>query len=99
MLIPKTVALFTCQQPANGNEREQTGGNTESPVFPLPVLLAANAKGAEILTRVRGMSEADAVRTMHAYVVAVGGQTCPQQVADLLRRYPAQAALGAGCPR
>ena len=62
--------------------------------------LDANAKAVEILTRVRGMTEAEAVRAMVAYLraaqqavdrgspVAAGHRQPVEEIADLLARFP-----------
>jgi hypothetical protein len=67
--------------------------------------LDANAKAVEILTRVAGMSEVRALRTMHQYLDGIrwalerypsldlrGHMPPCEEIADLLSRYPAQRA-------
>ena len=93
-LVPAVAQALAIR--ANGGESEQRRrGFDASPTFPLPVLQAANAKAVDILIRVRGLSEPEAMRVMHGYIAATGDQVCPQ-IMDLLRRYPAHVALGAG---
>ncbi len=92
-LVPAVAQALAIR--ANGGEREQRGGFDASPTFPLLVLQAANAKAVDILIRVRGLSETEAMRVMHGYIAATGDQVCPQ-IVDLFRRYPAHVALGAG---
>jgi hypothetical protein len=67
--------------------------------------LDANAKGVEILTRVAGMSEARALKTMYDYLVGIlwaleryprlnlrGHKPPCEEIADLLGRFTAQRA-------
>ncbi|HEV8441720.1 MAG TPA: hypothetical protein VGT40_26835 [Methylomirabilota bacterium] len=67
--------------------------------------LDANAKGVEILTRVAGMSEVRALKTMYAYLRGVhwareryprldlrGHKPPCEEIADLLARFPEQRA-------
>ncbi|PYN35869.1 MAG: hypothetical protein DMD98_08140 [Candidatus Rokuibacteriota bacterium] len=70
--------------------------------------LDANAKAVEILMRVRGMSETEAVRTMVTHlrraqgVIACGGALAPghrlpaDEIANLIARFPDSAPLLAG---
>jgi hypothetical protein len=71
--------------------------------------LDANAKAVEILVRVRGMTEARALRTMYDYLSGVqwaldryprmdlrGHRTPCDEIADLLARFPRQQAWTAG---
>ncbi len=68
------------------------------PTFTLAEIQTANAKAVEILIRVRGLDEAEAVRVMRDYLIALGGRSsCPQAEA-LLRQYPQQAdRYSGGC--
>ena len=67
--------------------------------------LEANAKAVEILTRVAGMSEVRALKTMHQYLAGIqwaleryprldlrGHKPPCEEIADLLGRFPAQRA-------
>jgi HAMP domain-containing protein len=58
--------------------------------------LEANAKAVEILMRVKGMTERDAVQTMVGYLRAtsspggtLGHRSSAEEIADLLERFPA----------
>lgn len=63
----------------------------------------ANAAAIEILVRVKGVNEADALRAFHRYLAgahargawATGHTTPCEEIADLLRRFPRHRALTA----